>query len=209
MLLKRYGINIPNGELIESETDLEEKIDNITFPIVMKVVSKDIEHKSDFGLVQLNIENKQEAFQAYKEILKNKLTYCQEAILEGVLIEEMSPKGIEVIIGAVNDPVFGPCVMFGLGGVFVEIMKDVVVLPAPLTMADAHYMIKSINGYSILQGARGNVNYDIDALVNHIVRISEFCMDHQEQLIEFDINPLIVHEEGLGVTAVDGLIAGK
>jgi acetate---CoA ligase (ADP-forming) len=209
MLLKRYGVNTPIGGLIQSETDLGELVNRVQFPIVMKVVSKEIEHKSDFGLVKLNIENEQEALSAYQEIIKNKIKYCNDAVFEGVLIEEMAPKGIEVIIGAVKDPVFGPCIMFGLGGIFVEILKDVVVLPAPLTKADAHYMIKSINGYSILQGTRGKTNYDINSLVDNLVRISEFCIDYQDQLVEFDINPLIVHQEGQGVTAVDGLIVGK
>jgi acetate---CoA ligase (ADP-forming) len=207
-LLKQYGINTPNGRLIETQTELEEKLEDITFPIVMKVVSKEIGHKSDFGLVKLNIENNEDAIQAYQEILMNKTKYCQEAILEGVLIEEMAPKGVEVIIGAVKDPVFGPCIMFGLGGVFVEILKDVIVLPAPLSNADARYMINSLQGSQILQGARGKMKYDINALVDILIRISEFCIDHEDQLIEFDINPLIVHEEGLGVTAVDGLIVG-
>lgn len=139
----------------------------------------------------------------------NKQTYCDDKKLESILVEEMSPKGVEVIIGAVQDDVFGPCIMFGLGGIFVEVMKDVVIMPTPLTEETALKMVQSIKSYPILDGARGKVKYDIKALVETMVRISELCVDKKDYLIEFDINPLIVHEEGKGVTAVDALIVGE
>ena len=206
-LLKQYGVQTPQGKIIHSEEELKEL--NLKFPVVMKAVSSDITHKSDYGLVKLNISSLEEAKKAYKDILSNKEKYCNDKKLESILIEEMSPKGVEVIIGAVQDKVFGPCIMFGLGGIFVEVMKDVVVMPTPLTEETALKMVESIKSYPILEGARGKVKYDIKALVETMVRISELCIDKKDYLLEFDINPLIVHEEGCGVTAVDALIVAK
>ncbi|WP_019416254.1 acetate--CoA ligase family protein [Paenisporosarcina sp. TG20] len=206
-LLKQYDVPVPNGRIIHSAEDLR-NID-IQFPIVMKAVSSDIMHKSDYGLVKLNISSMKEAEEAYREILSNKQKYCDDKKLESILVEEMSPKGIEVIIGAVQDDVFGPCIMFGLGGIFVEVMKDVVVMPTPLTEETALKMVQSIKSFPILEGARSNIKYDISGLVKTLVRISEFCTDKKDYLVEFDINPLIVHKEGLGVTAVDALIVGE
>lgn len=206
-LLKEYGVSVPKGQLIQNESDLATI--EVNYPLVMKAVSSEIEHKSDYGLVKLNISSAEEAEQALREILINKETHCAEQKLEGILVEEMAPKGVEVIIGAIQDEVFGPCIMFGLGGIFVEVMKDVVIMPAPLTEEMALKMVKSIKSYSILEGARSDVKYDIPALVNNLVRISEFCEDKKDSLAEFDINPLIVHQEGHGVTAVDALIIGK
>lgn len=207
ILLKDYGISIPKGQVIQEESDLMSI--EIQYPVVMKAVSSEIEHKSDYGLVKLNIYSKEEAEQAFKEIIKNKQKFCEDRKLDGILVEEMAPKGVEVIIGAIQDELFGPCIVFGLGGIFVEVMKDIVVMPAPLTEGMARKMIQSIKSYSILEGARSDVKYDIDALVDNLVRISEFCEDKKEYLAEFDMNPLIVHEEGYGVTAVDALIIGK
>ncbi|WP_017379065.1 acetate--CoA ligase family protein [Paenisporosarcina sp. TG-14] len=206
-LLKQYGVAVPIGNLVHSEADLKDL--DLKFPVVMKAVSSDIAHKSDYGLVKLNINSLEEAEQAYKDILNNKQNYCDDKKLESILLEEMSPKGVEVIIGAVQDEVFGPCIMFGLGGIFVEVMKDVVVMPTPLTEETALKMVQSIKSYPILEGVRGKVKYDIKALVETMVRISELCVDKKDNLIEFDINPLIVHEEGMGVTAVDALIVGE
>ena len=207
LLLKEYGISVPKGKVIHNEIELTSI--EINYPLVMKAVSSEIEHKSDYGLVKLNISSIEEAKQAFRDIVNNKQKYCGDKKLDGILVEEMAPAGVEVIIGAVQDEVFGPCIMFGLGGIFVEVMKDVVVMPTPLTEAQALEMVKSIKSYSILEGARSKTKYDIQALVNNLVRISELCEDKKESLAEFDINPLIVHEKGQGVTAVDALIIGK
>lgn len=206
-LLKKYKINVPNGIVIQHENELNEI--NLKFPLVLKGVSYEISHKSDYGLVQLNIQSKEVAKDAFNLIYKNARDKKVEHLLEGVLIEEMCDKGIEVIIGATKDPVFGPCIMFGLGGVFVEILKDVVIMPAPLTRSVAENMVKSIKSYSLLQGARGAKPSDIDALVDTLVKVSQLCIEHSEEIHEFEINPLIVHEEGNGTTAVDALIIGQ
>lgn len=205
--LKEYGVSVPEGQIIQTDKDLTSI--ELNYPIVMKALSTEIEHKSDYGLVRLNISSKEDAENALKEIIQNKNMYCADKKIEGILIEEMAPKGVEVIIGAIYDDLFGPCIMFGLGGVFVEVMNDIVVMPTPLTKEIARKMVESIKSYSILKGARSNVKYDIDSLVDTLVRISEFCEDHQDYLAEIDINPLVVHEEGKGVTAVDALIIGN
>ncbi|WP_249871650.1 acetate--CoA ligase family protein [Oceanobacillus saliphilus] len=205
-LLSDYGLSIPKGQLVKNEQEIENI--QLSFPVVMKVVSSEIEHKSEYSLVKLNINSLEKVKENYKIINGNIERYCKGKSVDGILIEEMAPQGIEVIIGAINDPVFGPSVMFGLGGIFVEVLKDVVILPVPINKDTAISMIKSVKNYKILNGARGNY-YDIEALSNTIVRISEFCVDNQDSLIEFDINPLIVHCIGKGVTAVDAFIIGK
>ena len=206
-LLKKYKIHVPNGVVIQQEHELEEL--NLKFPLVLKGVSSEITHKSDYGLVQLHINSKEEAKAAFELIYKNAREKKVEHLLEGVLIEEMCEKGIEVIIGATKDPVFGPCIMFGLGGIFVEILKDVVIMPAPLTKSVAENMVKSIKSYPLLEGARGANPSDIDALVDTLVKVSELCVENAEEIGEFEINPLIVHEKNKGTTAVDALIIGQ
>jgi acetate---CoA ligase (ADP-forming) len=207
ILLQKYGVPVPRGIVINNEEDLNESL--IHYPLVMKALSSEIEHKSDFGLVRLNIHSMLEAKQAFTQIVVNKQTYCHEKKLDGVLVEEMAPAGVEVIVGGFKDSIFGPCIMFGLGGIFVEIIKDVVVLPAPLTKENAVKMVKSIKSFKVLQGERGTKTYDIDALANSLVSISELIADYQETLTEFEINPLIVHETGKGVTAVDALAVSE
>lgn len=206
-ILKKYKISVPNGTVIQNEYELEEI--NLNFPLVLKGVSSEIAHKSDYGLVQLNIQSKEEAQDAFKLIYRNASEKNVEHLLEGVLIEEMCDKGIEVIIGVTKDPVFGPCIMFGLGGIFVEILKDVVIMPAPLTKSVAENMVKSIKSYPLLQGARGSNASDIDALVETLVKVSQLCIENSEEIVEFEINPLIVHEKGKGTTAVDALLVGQ
>lgn len=205
-LLSEYGISLPNGRLINSIDELENL--DLKFPLVMKAVSSEIDHKSDFNLVQLNIHSIEEAKERFQIIKNNLEKYCSDKVIQGILVEEMAPEGIEVIVGAVNDAIFGPSIMFGLGGIFVEVIKDAVILPAPLTIETAKTMINSIKYNKILNGARGKY-YDLDSLAETIVRISELANDKHASLVEFDINPIIVHEKGQGVTAVDALVVGK
>ena len=205
-LLKKYKISVPKGIVIQKESELDNL--NLKFPLVLKGVSSEVTHKSDYGLVQLNIQSTEEAKDAFNLIYQNAREKNVEHLLEGVLIEEMCDKGIEVIIGATKDPVFGPCIMFGLGGIFVEILKDVVVMPAPITRTVAENMVKSIKSYPLLQGARGSNPSDINALVDTLVKVSQLCIENVEDFCEFEINPLIVHEKNKGTTAVDALIIG-
>lgn len=207
--LSQYGISIPKGNLVNRIEDAMKTADLIGYPVVLKAVSKQIAHKSDAGAVKINIQTEDELKLAYEEVLANAKKYDPNVEIQGILVEKMIDNGIEVIIGAVQDPLFGPSIMFGLGGVFVEVLKDVVMRPAPVTKFDAYEMIQSIKGYPLLKGFRGTGPYDIDALAETIVKVSEFCMDQKDWLHELDINPVIVHEEGKGVTALDALIVGK
>lgn len=207
--LAKYGISVPTGKVVTSKQDAVNTAEEIGYPVVMKIASEQIAHKSDAGGVKINVKSDLEVKRAYDEIWTNAKNYNPDAQLEGILVEKMIEDGIEVIIGSVQDPLFGPCILFGIGGIFVEVFNDVVLRPAPLTREDAYEMVQSIKGYTILKGARGKGPYDIDTLEETLVRISEFSFDQSEWLKELDINPVIVHEKGKGVTAVDALIVGN
>jgi len=146
---------------------------------------------------------------AYDEILKNSKAYKADARIDGVLVQEMVGGGIEVIVGITNDALFGPAVMFGLGGIFAEVLKDVSFRLAPITPAMAREMVEEIKGYPVLAGARGKAPADIDALVDALVNVSALAVDLKDRVDELDINPLIVLPKGHGVKAADALIRIK
>jgi acyl-CoA synthetase (NDP forming) len=175
----------------------------------MKVQSPDISHKTEAKAVRLGIADARELKVAYEEILVNARAYKPDARVEGVLIQEMVKGGTEAILGVTNDALFGPAVMFGLGGIFAEVLKDVSFRLAPVTAAVAREMIAEIKGYPLLTGARGKPPADLDALVDTIVKLSALAMDLEQDLAELDINPLFVMEQGKGVVAADALIKPK
>jgi acetyltransferase len=146
---------------------------------------------------------------AYEEILANAEAYRAEVRIDGVLVQEMVGGGIETIVGVTNDPLFGPAVMFGLGGIFAEVLKDVSFLLAPITPAMAREMIEEIKGYPVLAGARGKPPADVDALADALVKLSALAVDLKDSVAELDINPLIVLPKGSGVKAADALIRMK
>jgi acetyltransferase len=179
------------------------------YPIVMKIVSPDILHKSDADGVKVDINSEDEVREAYNEILENARAYKEDADIDGVAIQEMAPWGTEVILGSVNDPTFGPSVMFGLGGIFVEILKDVTFRVAPVSADQAFKMLSDINGAPILEGARGEEPKDRQALAEVLSRYSQMIYDLQDEVAETDANPVIVYDEGEGVTIVDARIILK
>ena len=142
-------------------------------------------------------------------MLANARAYRADAIIDGVLVQEMVAGGIEVILGVTNDPSFGPAIMFGLGGIFAEVLHDVTFRLAPVTAASAREMIAEIKGYPLLTGARGKPPADVDALADAIVRLSALAMDLEDSLAELDVNPLFVMEQGRGVVAADALVKLK
>jgi acetyltransferase len=152
------------------------------------------------------VASEREVASAYEEVLANARTYSKDARIEGVLVQEMAGDGVEAILGAVNDPLFGPAVMFGLGGIFAEVLKDVAFRLAPITSSEARRMIEEIKGYPVLAGARGRAPADVDALADALVRLSAAAVDLGENFSELDVNPLFVYERGRGVKAVDALI---
>ncbi len=194
-ILKAYGFHLMEGRLTTSPEEAVEYARFIGFPVAMKVVSPSIVHKSDLGGVRLNIGSSQEVADAFDLMLLRINKHAPDAIVEGVYVEKMAEKGLEVIIGMTRDPQFGPMLMFGLGGIFVEVMKDVTFHLAPITEQEAVQMLKSTRSYQLLEGKRGLKKVDINAIAVALQRISQLTTDFP-QIQEVDINPLIVGEIG-------------
>jgi len=203
MVFKAYGLDITNSKFSESEEDAVAIAKEIGFPIVMKIVSLDILHKSDAGGVKVEITDEQGVRAAYNEILKNAKAYKADADIRGVVIQEMAPWGTEVILGSVNDPTFGPTVMFGLGGIFVEILKDVTFRVAPFSMNQAMEMMREINAAPILDGVRGEKPKDKKRLAETICRYANMIVDLKDEVSETDANPVLVYDEGQGLKIAD------
>lgn len=207
-ILQSYGFPILTSILLKDSSDVEAAAEQIIFPAAMKISSRDIVHKFDVGGVQLKIKTKEEAKKAFEKIIENVKKHKPSAKIDGVIIERMARRGVEVILGAVRDPRFGPICMFGLGGTLVEAMKDVTFRLAPMWEISAEIMIRSIKAYSILKGIRGAPPCDIDAIKDCILRLSQMLTDHPE-IAELDINPLIVYPDGEGCVVADSRILLK
>lgn len=205
-LLGQYGVPVPAQTLLRSEADVDMLADQIPFPIVMKISSPDILHKSDVGGVRLHIKDTEEAKAAYREIMDNVSRQCPGARIEGVLACETVPSGVEMIVGITNDETFGPMLLVGTGGVSVEVYKDAVLSPCPLNHAEAKEMIASLKGCKLLTGFRGQPSCDIDALADLMVKISLFASEKRNILKEMDLNPVIVLEDGKGCKAADAVL---
>lgn len=201
-ILQAYDIKIPRKELASSADEAVKVADAIGYPVVMKISSPDIAHKTDVGGVSLNLQNEQEIRTAYSAMMEKIKTAVPAARIDGVLIEEMF-SGRELIVGMVRDKQFGPVITFGLGGIFVEIMKDVSRGVVPITVQMADRMIKSIKSYPILAGARGKKPADIAALKSLILKISQLSADFPE-ISELEMNPVMAGE--VGCCAVDALV---
>jgi len=201
-LLNGYGLPLLTSRLVSDSTQIAAAMEAMRAPVAMKIVSKDIVHKVDAGGVKLNISDADQAKWAFEEIVANGLRFKADAKIDGVLMQEMAGKGVEVIIGCARDSKFGPIVMFGLGGTLVEALKDVTFRLAPMYIASAENMIRSIKTFTILQGVRGNPPSDLDAIRECILRVSALVADHPE-IGELDINPLIVYPEGKGAVVAD------
>lgn len=195
IVCKEYGIPVTRFELAESEEQAAKFADTIGYPVVEKIVSPDIIHKSDVGGVMVNLKNAKEARDAYEQILSNVKKHDAKARIVGILVQEMAPASTEVIVGSIKDPQFGPAVMFGLGGVFVEVLKDVTFRIAPITEEDAYEMIEGVKAYPLLKGYRGSPPADIKAIVEILLATSRLVMEHDE-IKELDLNPIMVYEKG-------------
>lgn len=200
-LLNCYGFPVLPTRLASSAPLAADIASELGFPVVMKVVSDQIIHKSDAGGVVLGIPNRDEAMTAYNRILENASAYKPDAQIRGVLVQKMAAKGEEVIIGMQRYEA-GPLLMFGLGGIFVEIFRDVVFRLAPIDLDEAHQMVNEIRGYRLLTGFRGRPKADVQALERTLVSLSDLVVQHPE-IREMDINPLLVHEDAKGVTVAD------
>jgi succinyl-CoA synthetase beta subunit len=179
----------------------------IGYPVVMKGQSPQIPHKTEAGLVQVNIRNEAALRETYSTIISKIESFDPGAQLEGVLVQQMVPSdGVETIIGIAADPVFGPAVVFGLGGIFVEILKDSMLQLPPVSRDDARMMTANLKGCKIFEGFRGRPRSDMDALMTSIVQIGQLAEDFSGLITSLDINPLMVMPEGRGAVAADILI---
>ena len=205
-VLAQYGIGVTQEELATTREQAITIARRIGYPVALKVQSPDISHKTEAQGVRLDLASDVQVAAAYDEILRNAQDYKAGARIDGVLVTEMVSGGIEAILGVTNDKLFGPAVMFGLGGIFAEVLKDVAFRIAPVSKTTALEMIAEIKGYAVLTGARGAAHADIDALADAIVRLSALAIDLKDHVAELDINPLFVFAEGKGVKAGDALI---
>jgi acetate---CoA ligase (ADP-forming) len=178
----------------------------IGYPVVLKVESPDIPHKTEAGVVRLNVQSDVELRQAYTEIMHNAERHAPNAQVLGVLVQEMVRGGIEAIVGLSRDPLFGPVLLFGMGGIFVELYQDVALRACPITQSDAREMLQEVKGARLLEGFRGYPAADVDALVHLLVRISHLGHQCEREIRELDLNPLLVLPRGQGVRAADALI---
>ncbi len=197
-LLKEYGISVPDFKLIKSEDEITGLAKEINFPIAMKIVSPDIIHKSDAGGVKIGLKDEKEAKLTYQEIIHNIKNYNKKARIEGVIVYPVIPKEVEVIVGMIKDSHFGPVAMFGMGGIYVEVLKDVSFRIIPLEERDAEEMINEIKGYEILKGIRGEAPRDTQAIEEVLMKVSKLTMENPE-INEIDLNPIFVFKKGLQV----------
>jgi len=208
-VLKAYGLPLPEEKLAKTVDEAIKYANEIGYPVVMKLMSPQILHKSDAKVVMLNIKNDEELKQKWEEIHENARKYKADAEILGVLIAPMLKPGREIIIGVTEDPQFGHALMFGLGGIFVEILKDVTFRIIPIEEKDAWAMIKSIKGYPILAGARGEAPADMKAIVDMMLKVSQLINDLKDYIKEMDLNPVFVYPEGEGAVIVDARIILK
>ncbi|MEE9610198.1 MAG: acetate--CoA ligase family protein, partial [Desulfatiglandales bacterium] len=206
-LLKAYGIPTAEEGLASSIEEAVEIAQGLGYPVVAKLISPDIPHKTEAGVVALNIQSEDTLKKVFKEILERGRTHHPDARVDGVLIQEMvSEQGVETIVGVSHEEPFGPTILFGLGGIFVETMQDVAIRILPITHKDAEDMIQQIRGYTILRGTRGRSPADMDALYDVLQKTAFLAYELKEVIAEIDINPLIVMEDGKGARAVDALV---
>ncbi len=204
-LLEAYGVRLPPAVLARTPEEASKAASGVGMPVAMKVVSPKIVHKSDVGGVKLNLADEASVKGAFREIMERAREVAGDEV-EGVLVAPMAPKGQECIIGMVRDPQFGPVVMFGLGGIFVEVLKDVSFRVVPLTDLDLKEMVEEIRGYPVLQGIRGEPPKDVDALKDIIARVAQLALEVPE-VKEIDLNPVIVHEEGASIVDARVILA--
>jgi len=202
-VLEGAGIPIASAQLAATREEAMAAAGQIGLPVVLKIVSPDISHKSDVGGVKLNLGSEEEVAAAFNEIVEAARRAQPEATVLGVSVQKMARPGVEVIMGMTTDPQFGPVLMFGLGGVFVEVLKDVSFRIVPLEPRDARQMIRDIQGFPVLEGFRGQEPADLAALEEMLMRLSAFVEKHPE-IQELDLNPIFAYKDG--ALAVDARI---
>ena len=205
-VISTYGFTIPKSIIATSETDAVMAAEEMGYPVVMKISSPDILHKSDIGGVIVGVKNEQEVRGCFSDIMQKARRHMPEADLKGIMVQQMITGGRELVLGVSHEPQFGHLIMFGLGGIYVEALKDVTFRIAPVGINEAREMIQEIRSFPLLKGVRGEKSVDIDAIVENILRLSQLVKDFPE-IIEMDINPLVVFPKGGGAIAIDARIA--
>ncbi len=205
-VLAGYGVPRPPEALAKSADDAAAAAGRIGGPVALKVQSPDITHKTEAGAVALGVEGGAAVRVAYAQVLANAAAGHPGAAIQGVLVQKMAPPGIEIILGVTRDPDFGPMLMVGLGGIHVEVLRDVVFAPVPIGPDEALSLLGELRGAALLDGVRGAPPADRAALAELIAALSRFAADHAELIDEIDLNPVIVHSQGQGLTVVDALI---
>ncbi|MHA1768894.1 MAG: acetate--CoA ligase alpha subunit [Candidatus Thorarchaeota archaeon] len=201
-IAEAYGIKVARIRLATSSEEAKKHADDLGYPVVLKIASPDIIHKSDVGGIKVGLETSEEVEEAFVGILESAKKHAPKAVIYGVEVQEMAEKGKELIIGCSRDVQFGPLIMFGAGGIFVNYLKDISFRLAPMTKSDALEMIKETKMGALLRGVRGEAPSDIAAVQDTILRISQLVTDFEE-IVELDINPVFAYEEGKGISAVD------
>jgi acetyl-CoA synthetase (ADP-forming) len=190
-----YGIPITKFKLAKNESEAVKFADAVGYPVVLKIVSPDIIHKSDVGGVLVDLKNARDVENGYTKIIKNVKRHNEKARIVGILVQEMAPPSTEVIVGMTKDQQFGQALMFGLGGIFVEVLKDVTFRIAPITADEAREMINEVKAYPLLKGYRGTPPADIEAISKILLSTSKLVMEHNE-IKELDLNPIMVYRKG-------------
>ncbi len=208
-ILKVYGLPVPEEKLAKTLDEALQYAQEIGYPVVLKLMSPQILHKSDAKVVLLNIKTPEELKQKWEEIHENARRYRPDAEILGVLVAPMLKVGKEIIIGVTEDPQFGHALMFGLGGIFVEVLKDVTFRIIPIEEKDAWKMLREIKSYPILAGARGEPPADMKAIVDLMLKVSRLIDDLRDYIKEMDLNPVFVYPEGEGAVIVDARIILK
>jgi acetate---CoA ligase (ADP-forming) len=206
-ILGLYGIpsvrEIRAGDLSSAATAAA----TLGYPVALKVESPDIAHKTEAGVVALNVSSAIELNQSYERIMANARSYAPMAAIQGVIVQSMVPSGVEIVVGARVDPTLGPLIVAGFGGILVELLRDSAVELAPINRDEALRMLAKLKGYSLLTGFRGSAPVDLERLADIIVRLSEFVADQQDIVAEVDVNPIICGERS--TLAVDALIVRR
>jgi len=208
-ILREYGVRTPEGSVVGTAEDAAETAESLGYPVVMKIASADIAHKSDMGGVALNIKSADEAREAFERIMGNARKHAPKARVDGVYVQKMLAPGLEVIIGVNSDPQFGPAVLVGLGGIFVEIFRDTSLRPAPFGKDEAGRMLRRLKAFPLFNGYRGQEELDVEALAETIANVARLAAERRNEIVELDINPVFVYGKGKGICAADALVVVK
>jgi acetyltransferase len=208
-VLACYGLTAPGETLVQDADGAAAAAAAIGGPVVLKVQSPDIVHKTEAGVVALGLGTETEVRASHDDLMARAFRHDPHADLHGVLVQPMAPPGREIILGVNRDAAFGPMLMVGLGGIHVEVLGDVAFSPVPLGADDARRLLDRLRGVKLLGGARGQPPADIDALVDLMVRVARLADDWRDEIAEIDLNPVLVHDRGQGLSIVDALIVKR